>query len=79
MALMVFATDAGPLGALVDEIECVARIPSSAIDARAVIRTHIAANYLIGIGNLDGRLISLLDLNKLLGSEELKAAHVVRQ
>lgn len=79
MALMVFATEAGPLGALVDEIECVARIPSSAIDSQAVIRSHIDADYLIGIGNQDGRLISLLDLNKLLGAEELKATHAVRQ
>jgi purine-binding chemotaxis protein CheW len=79
MALMVFATESGPLGALVDEIECVARIPSSSIESKAVLRTHVPIDYFIGIGNHDGRLISLIDLNKLLGMEELKATPAIRQ
>jgi purine-binding chemotaxis protein CheW len=78
MALMVFSTESGPLGALVDEIECVARIPESKIESKAVIRTHVREEYFIGIGNQDGRLISLIDLNKILGAEELKAPRVNR-
>jgi len=79
MALMVFATDSGPLGALVDEIECVTKIPDSNIESEAIVRTHVPADYLIGIGNQDGRLISLIDLNKILGTEELKSTRAVRE
>jgi purine-binding chemotaxis protein CheW len=77
MALMVFSTESGPLGALVDEIECVVKIPATKIESKAVIRTQVPADYFIGIGNQDGRLISLIDLNKILGTEELKAAHAI--
>jgi len=76
MALMVFTTESGPLGALVDEIESVARIPVETIEAKVIIRSHVPEDYFIGIGNQDGRLISLIDLNKLLGTEELKSARV---
>lgn len=79
MALMVFSTESGPLGALVDEIECVVKIPAAKIESKAVIRTQVPADYFIGIGNQDGRLISLIDLNKILGTEELKAAHAIRE
>ena len=77
MALMVFSTESGPLGALVDEIECVARIPESKIETKAVIRTHVPGEYFIGIGNQDGRLVSLIDLNKILATEELKAPRII--
>ncbi|MEY4669138.1 MAG: hypothetical protein RL518_1837 [Pseudomonadota bacterium] len=73
MALMVFSTDSGPLGALVDEIESVIRIPSANIASHAVVRSHAPADYVIGIGNQDGRLMTLVDLHKILGTEELKS------
>jgi purine-binding chemotaxis protein CheW len=79
MALMVFATDSGPLGALVDEIECVTKILETNIASDAVIRTHVPSDYLIGIGNQEGRLVSLIDLNKILGTEELKATRFIRE
>ena len=77
MALMIFMTESGPLGALVDGIESVAKIPPEGIDAKALVRTHVPPDYFIGIGNQDGRLVSLIDLNKVLGAEELKAAHAM--
>jgi purine-binding chemotaxis protein CheW len=78
MALMIFTTESGPLGALVDEIDSVAKIPPTNIESKAVIRTHVPSDYFIGIGNHEERLISLIDLNKILGTEELKAAHAIR-
>ena len=72
MALMVFETDSGPLAAVVDEIDCVVQLTSSHIDTKSVVRANVPTEYLMGIGNQDGRLISLIDLNKILGSEELK-------
>jgi purine-binding chemotaxis protein CheW len=79
MALMVFATESGPLGALVDEIESVARISAQDIESKAVIRTHVPGDYFIGIGNQNGRLVSLIDLNKILGTEELKSTRAIRE
>jgi purine-binding chemotaxis protein CheW len=73
MALMVFETEGGPLGALVDEIECVTRIPRDSIETAVVVRSHVSLDCLIGIGNQEGRLVSLIDLKKILGSEELKS------
>ena len=73
MALMVFDTESGSLAALVDEIECVVQIPPAQIEAKPVVRSHVSVDYLLGIGNQDGRLISLIDLNRVLGSEELKS------
>ena len=73
MALMVFDTESGPLAALVDEIEGVVQIPPAQIESKPAVRCHVSVNYLLGIGNQEGRLISLIDLNRVLGSEELKA------
>lgn len=73
MALVVFETDGGPLGALVDGIECVTRIPREKIETTVVVRSHVSLDCLIGIGNQEGRLVSLIDLKKILGDAELKA------
>jgi len=72
MALMVFETDSGPLAALVDEIECVAHFATGEIETKPMVRMNVPTDYLIGIGNQNGRLVSLIDLNKILGTEELK-------
>ena len=78
MALMVFDTDSGPLAALVDEIECVVKIPPSQIESKPAVRSHVGLDYLLGVGNHEGRLVSLIDLNRVLGSEELKSASPAR-
>lgn len=72
MALMVFETESGPLAALVDEIECVVQLTANHIDTKPIVRANVPSEFLLGIGNQEGRLISLIDLNKILGSEELK-------
>lgn len=73
MALMVFDTESGPIAALVDAIESVTQIPRSNIEAKPAVRTNVPVDYLIGIGKHGGRLVSLIDLNHILGIEELKA------
>ena len=73
MALMIFDSDGGALGALVDEIECVTRIPQERIETSVVVRSHVSLDCLIGIGKQEGRLVSLIDLKKILGTEELKS------
>lgn len=72
MALMVFETESGPLAAVVDEIDCVVQLTEEHIDTKPIVRANVPSEYLLGIGNQDGRLISLIDLNRILGSEDLK-------
>lgn len=76
MALMVFDTEAGPLGALVDRIEAVVPIPDTNIEKKPNVRTTVPLEFLIGIGNQEGKLVTLVDLNRILGREELRAIHV---
>jgi purine-binding chemotaxis protein CheW len=75
MALMVFETDSGPLAALVDEIECVVHFDPKAIETKPIVRSNVRSDYFLGIGNQEGRLVSLIDLNKMLGGEDLKGAY----
>jgi len=75
MALMVFDTEAGPLGALVDRVEAVVPIPDSSIEKKPNVRTTVPLEFLLGIGNENGRLVTLVDLNRILGREELRAIH----
>ncbi len=78
MALMVFDTESGTLAALVDEIQCVVQIPPTQIETKQVIRSHVSADYVIGIGKHEDRLVSLINLDRVLGSEELTSTHLLQ-
>jgi purine-binding chemotaxis protein CheW len=72
-ALMVFETNSGPMAALVDKVESVVKIEEQYIVRRPNVRSMRSLEFLIGIAQDDGRLVTLVDLNKTLGNEELKA------
>jgi purine-binding chemotaxis protein CheW len=69
--LIVFDTDSGPLGALVDQIFSVSKIAETKIDRKASIVSSIPAKYLLGIAQFEERLITLIDLKKILSQQEL--------
>ena len=75
--VVVFDTEAGPLGALVDEIDGVARIPYGDVETGAVVRSFVPPEFLIGIGKQEGRLVSLIHFHALLGSEELRGMSAI--
>lgn len=60
------------IGMVVDAVSEVLRVPSGAVEPPSPVVTTIESDYIRGIAKLEGRLIILLDLNKVLSWEEKK-------
>lgn len=69
--LLVFDTDSGAIAASVDQIASVSVIAPSDVEERPNIVSSIPTKYILGIGKLDGRMITLVDLKSVLSHEEL--------
>jgi purine-binding chemotaxis protein CheW len=61
------------IGMVVDGVSEVLRVPAGAVDPPSPLVTNHESGYLRGIAKLDGRLILLLDLARLLSWEEKRA------
>ncbi len=60
------------MGFIVDSVSEVIRLPSKSIEPTpSIIMNKIRSEYLKGVGKIDERLLILLNLNKMLSSEEL--------
>jgi purine-binding chemotaxis protein CheW len=60
------------VGMIVDSVNEVLRIPTSSVDpAPELITSNVSKDYIKGVGKLDGRLLILLDLARVLTLEEL--------
>ncbi|SNQ58902.1 chemotaxis protein CheW [Candidatus Methanoperedens nitratireducens] len=74
--IIVANIDDTVMGFVVDSVSEVIRLPQKSVEpAPAVIADKIGTEYVMGVGNLDNRLLILLNLNKILGAKEL---HSVR-
>jgi len=70
--IVIAETGDGTFGLLVDEVTDVLRLPEEDIkEAPAIITKKIGIDYVKGVGTLDGKLIILLDLGKVLAEKEL--------
>ncbi len=58
------------VGFVVDSVSEVLRIKTDTVEQAPPVVAGIESEYIKGIGKLDNRLLILLDLNKLLSSEE---------
>jgi len=58
------------VGIIVDEVSEVLRISDNDIESAPAIIGGIAADYLTGVGKIDGRLLVLLDMDKILDEGE---------
>lgn len=58
------------VGIIVDEVTEVLRLPVNSIEPPPAIIGGITAEYLTGVGKLDGRLLILLDMAKILTEGE---------
>lgn len=72
-ALLLFETETGPMAALVDTVEAVVRIDEKDIETRPNIRVQVPLEFLVGIASFQGRLVTLIDLRRSLGSEDIVA------
>ena len=58
------------VGMVVDSVSEVLRLPTDAIEPPSAIAASVSVDFLRGVGKTGDRLIVLLDLDKVLGSEE---------
>ncbi len=69
--IVVVKIDDIVVGLIVDEVSEVLRIPADTVEPPPPIIAGIESDYIKGVGKLDeGRLLILLDLNKILSKEE---------
>ena len=78
--IVVFALETGVMGCLVDSVSEVLRLPSTMVDAAPAVVSGMDSQYIRGVGRLgderDGRLLILLDSERVLSVEELESLHV---
>lgn len=66
------------VGMIVDEVPEVLRIAKEDIEPTPeIIQTEVKQDYIKGVGKIDGRLLILLDLNKVLAAHEVEQLKTV--
>lgn len=74
--IMVVEIGGKVVGFVVDLVNEVLRIPSSTVEPPPIV-AGIDVEYLSGVGKLDKRLLIILDLEKILSTEEIAQLRVV--
>lgn len=69
---VVVEVEGHTVGIIVDEVNEVLRLGQDSIEPAPAIIGGITAEYLTGVGKLDGRLLILLDMDKILSEGEKK-------
>jgi purine-binding chemotaxis protein CheW len=69
--LLVFETETGAIASAVDQIMSVSSIPKDQIEFKPNVVALVPTKYIQGIGKLNDRLVTLLDLKKILNHVEL--------
>ena len=60
------------MGFIVDSVSEVIRLPESSVEpAPAIIANKIGTEYVRGVGKMEDRLLILLDLDKILSSNQV--------
>ena len=67
---VVVEVEGQTVGIIVDEVSEVLRLANSDIEPAPAIIGGITAEYLTGVGKIEGRLLILLDMNKILTDKE---------
>lgn len=70
--IAVAELDGDQVGMIVDAVLEVARVPDSAVEQPSGLVTGVDAEYVLGVTQLRGRLVILLDLAKVLNRAERK-------
>jgi purine-binding chemotaxis protein CheW len=68
--ILVLATSAGPVGAVVDAVLAVTSVPAGSISAPPPLFRGLAAEFVRGIAKLDDRLAVILDVDRVLSSAD---------
>jgi purine-binding chemotaxis protein CheW len=70
--IAVAELEGGQVGMIVDAVQEVLRVPASAIEPPTQLLSKVDAEYVRGVAKENGRLIILLDLDRVLQREERK-------
>jgi purine-binding chemotaxis protein CheW len=68
--IIVIEISSKTIGFIVDEVNEVLRIPKSITEPPPEMVTNINSDYITAVGKLDDRLITLIDLEKILSNDE---------
>lgn len=75
--IIVVEVDDKTVGLKVDAVSEVLRLPADRVEAPPEIVTGVESEYIKGVGKLDGRLLILLDVEKVLSKNEKDALTAV--
>jgi len=67
---VVVEVEGQTVGIIVDEVSEVLRVANNDIEPPPAVVGGITAEYLTGVGKIEGRLLILLDMNKILSESE---------
>jgi purine-binding chemotaxis protein CheW len=70
--ILIVDVDKKVVGLLVDAVTEILRLPPDSIEPAPEIVTSVGSEYIMGVGKLPGKLIILLELQKILKPEEIK-------
>jgi len=76
--IVVVDIDGRTVGFLVDAVSEVLRIPRSITEAPPAITAGKNSEYITAVGKLEDRLLTLLDLNKVLVKEEKQMVEAIK-
>jgi purine-binding chemotaxis protein CheW len=68
--IVVVEVEAKLIGMVVDSASQVVRIPAAQIDPPPLQLGGLAQEYITGVGKLDGRLVTMLNVDRILSGEE---------
>lgn len=69
--MLVCDTPQGAIAAVVDKVDSVANITDQSIDKKPPIVSTVTQDYLVGVGKVKDRLVTIVQLYKLLSDEKL--------
>ncbi|SMF49202.1 chemotaxis protein CheW [Pseudobacteriovorax antillogorgiicola] len=71
-SVIIYESESGPLGAMIDEVRGVVNLEQAMITTDVSIKTSVPQKYLQGIGQLPGdELVVVLDLKHILDEDDL--------
>ncbi len=76
--IIVVSIDQTGIGVIVDGVSEVLTVPENAIEATPPITTTVDSTFITGIAKLDGRLVILLDLDKILSIHEQEGLAILQ-
>lgn len=70
--VLIVETPEGPLGAIVDDLTGVEKLPREQIDETAALETRIPLDFFLGVAKVRDRLVNVVDIAACLSAEDFR-------